>query len=171
MGTGCGGLSGLGIYAARPLLPRAQRSRPSRTARSPPSPSSSRAGGPARTADHLRRGFSEAGYHFYIRKNGDIKSLRPVEKPGAHARGYNANSLGVCYEGGLDVNGRPADTRTLRQKEAMHRLVADLLQSYPEARVVGHRDLSPDRNYNGIVDPWERMKECPCFEVKAEAWE
>jgi N-acetylmuramoyl-L-alanine amidase len=37
--------------------------------------------------------------------------------------------------------------------------------------VVGHRDLSPDKNYNGIVDPWERTKECPCFEVKAEAWE
>ena len=49
--------------------------------------------------------------------------------------------------------------------------VANLLQSYPEARVVGHRDLSPDKNYNGIVDPWERTKECPCFEVKAEAWE
>ena len=64
------------------------------------------------------------------------------------------------------MNGRPADTRTLRQKEAMHRLVANLLQSYPEARVVGHRDLSPDKNYNGIVDPWERTKECPCFEVK-----
>lgn len=87
------------------------------------------------------------------------------------AQVYNANSLGVCYEGGLDVNGGPADTRTLRQKEAMHRLVANLLQSYPEARVVGHRDLSPDKNYNGIVDPWERTKECPCFEVKAEAWE
>lgn len=94
--------------------------------------------------------------------------MRSEDVPGAHARGYNANSLGVCYEGGLDVNGRPADTRTLRQKEAMHRLVANLLQSYPEARVVGHRDLSPDKNYNGIVDPWERTKECPCFEVKAE---
>ena len=69
------------------------------------------------------------------------------------------------------AHGRPADTRTLRQKEAMHRLIANLLQSYPEARVVGHRDLSPDKNYNGIVDPWERTKECPCFEVKAEAWE
>ena len=98
-------------------------------------------------------------------------AIFPDSDYGAHACGYNANSLGVCYEGGLDVNGRPADTRTLRQKEAMHRLVANLLQSYPEARVVGHRDLSPDKNYNGIVDPWERTKECPCFEVKAEAWE
>ncbi len=57
-----------------------------------------------------------------------------------------------------------------RQKEAMHRLVSELLQRYPDAKVVGHRDLSPDTNYNGIVDPWERIKECPCFEVKAETW-
>jgi len=50
--------------------------------------------------DHLRRGFSGAGYHYYIRKDGSIKSLRPVDKSGAHARGYNAHSIGVCYEGG-----------------------------------------------------------------------
>lgn len=55
-----------------------------------------------------------------------------------------------------------------RQKEALHRLVHELLQRYPEAKVVGHRDLSPDTNYNGIVDPWERIKECPCFEVIGE---
>ncbi|MEO4805671.1 N-acetylmuramoyl-L-alanine amidase, partial [Bacteroides thetaiotaomicron] len=46
--------------------------------------------------------------------------------------------------------------------------VHELLQRYPEAKVVGHRDLSPDTNYNGIVDPWERIKECPCFEVIGE---
>ena len=61
------------------------------------------------TTDHLRRGFSGAGYHFYIRKNGDIKSLRPLSLPGAHVRGWNAGSIGVCYEGGLDECGRPAD--------------------------------------------------------------
>ena len=87
---------------------------------------------------------------------------------GAHARGYNAISLGVCYEGGLDENGKAADTRTPRQKEALYHLVKELLQRYPEAKVVGHRDLSPDTNYNGIVDPWERIKECPCFEVSDE---
>ena len=68
------------------------------------------------TTDHLRRGFSGAGYHFYIRKNGDIKSLRPLSMPGAHVRGWNAGSIGVCYEGGLDECGRPADTRTLFPK-------------------------------------------------------
>ena len=108
---------------------------------------------------HRYRGFSSWGYHYYIRKSGQVELMRPEDVPGAHARGYNANSLGVCYEGGLDVNGRPADTRTLRQKEAMHRLVAEF------RKVNGQKQM---KNYNGIVDPWERMKECPCFDVNAE---
>ena len=114
------------------------------------------------------RGFSCWGYHYYVRKSGQIEPMRDEDMVGAHARGYNSISLGVCFEGGLDANGKPADTRTPRQKEALHRLVRELLQRYPEAKVVGHRDLSPDTNYNGIVDPWERIKECPCFEVIEE---
>lgn len=50
---------------------------------------------------HRRRGMNGPGYHFYIRKNGDIKTTRPIEKIGAHARGYNAQSIGICYEGGI----------------------------------------------------------------------
>lgn len=117
---------------------------------------------------HRFRGFSCWGYHYYVRKSGQIEPMRDEDTVGAHARGYNSISLGVCFEGGLDANGKPADTRTPRQKEALHRLVGELLQRYPEAKVVGHRDLSPDTNYNGIVDPWERIKECPCFEVIEE---
>lgn len=59
---------------------------------------------------HRRRGFDGAGYHFYIRKNGKIVTTRPVERIGAHAKGFNAHSIGICYEGGLDCNGRPKDT-------------------------------------------------------------
>lgn len=62
---------------------------------------------------HRRRGFNGAGYHFYIRKNGDIKSTRPIEKVGAHAKGFNRESIGICYEGGLDSKGRPKDTRPM----------------------------------------------------------
>lgn len=121
-------------------------------------------------AAHKVRGFSSWGYHFYIRKNGKVEPMRPLDETGAHARGYNARSIGVCYEGGLDVNGRTADTRTLPQRIAMHALVSRLLSEHPEAEVLGHRDLSPDKNYNGIVDSWERTKECPCFEVRDEQW-
>ena len=60
---------------------------------------------------HRRRGMNGPGYHFYIRKNGDIKTTRPIEKIGAHARGYNAQSIGICYEGGVSERGRPADAR------------------------------------------------------------
>lgn len=117
------------------------------------------------TADHLQRGFSEAGYHFYIRKNGDIKSLRPVEKVGAHVYGYNANSIGICYEGGLDEQGHPADTRTSYQKHSLRVLVLTLLKDYPGSRVCGHRDLSPDLNHDGKIEPREWIKQCPCFEA------
>ena len=119
---------------------------------------------------HLQRGFKCIGYHFYITRDGELHHCRPVSEPGAHVRGFNRHSIGICYEGGLDEDGKAADTRTSRQKESLHRLVRELLQRYPDAKVVGHRDLSPDTNYNGIVDPWERIKECPCFEVKAETW-
>ena len=89
--------------------------------------------------DHLCRGFSGAGYHFYIRKNGDIKSLRPIEEPGVHVKGHNTNSIGICYECGLYENGRPADTRTDFQKHSLRVLVMLLLRDYPGSKVVGHR--------------------------------
>jgi N-acetylmuramoyl-L-alanine amidase len=122
-------------------------------------------------AAHKVRGFSSWGYHFYIRKSGRVETMRPLDEVGAHARGYNAKSIGICYEGGLDTNGKPADTRTMSQQIALHSLASRLLKEFPGSRVVGHRDLSPDKNYNGIIDPWERVKECPCFSVLEEVWE
>mgnify|MGYP002541845993 CR=1 FL=1 len=114
---------------------------------------------------HRNRGFDGAGYHFYIRKNGYIKGTRPIEKIGAHAKGYNAHSIGICYEGGLDVNGAPKDTRTEWQKHSLRVLVLALLKDFPGARVCGHRDLSPDLNGNGEIEPEEWIKQCPCFDV------
>lgn len=122
------------------------------------------------TTDHLRRGFSGACYHFYIRKNGDIKTMRPVGRIGAHARGCNARSIGICYEGGLDEKGRPADTRTGWQRHSLRVLVRTLLLDYPGCRICGHRDLSPDLNGNGEIEPEEWVKQCPCFEVSKEQW-
>ena len=120
---------------------------------------------------HRHRGFNGAGYHFYIRKNGGIKNTRPLEKPGAHALGYNAHSIGICYEGGLDVRYRPADTRTEWQKHSLRVLIRTLLMDYPGCRVCGHRDLSPDRNGDGRISPEEWVKECPCFEVTSQLYE
>lgn len=117
------------------------------------------------TIDHLRRGFSGAGYHYYIRRNGDIKTLRPLERSGAHAKGHNAHSVGICYEGGLDERGYPADTRTDFQKHSLRVLVMLLLRDYPGSRLCGHRDLSPDLNRNGEIEPEEWIKACPCFDA------
>ncbi|HJD75291.1 MAG TPA: N-acetylmuramoyl-L-alanine amidase [Bacteroides reticulotermitis] len=93
---------------------------------------------------------------------------RPIERIGAHARGWNANSIGICYEGGLDCGGRPADTRTPEQRTSLRLLVGQLLTQFPGSRVCGHRDLSPDLNRNGEVEPEEWIKACPCFDVQAE---
>jgi len=121
-------------------------------------------------AAHRLRGMDGIGYHFYIRRNGDIKSTRPLEKAGAHARGYNAHSIGICYEGGLDAHGLAKDTRTTWQRHSLRVLVRVLLSDYPGARVVGHRDLSPDLNGDGEIEPMEWTKQCPCFDVKKEKW-
>lgn len=118
---------------------------------------------------HRQRGFNGCGYHYYIERDGKINSMRPSEKVGAHARGYNAHSLGICYEGGLDKNGRAADTRTERQKVSLRALVKVLRQLYPTInRVVGHRDLSADRNGDGVITPDVWTKQCPCFDVASE---
>ena len=93
---------------------------------------------------------------------------RPIERIGAHVKGFNACSIGICYEGGLDCHGRPADTRTPEQRATLHLLVHQLLETFPGSRVCGHRDLSPDRNGNGEIEPEEWIKQCPCFEVAKE---
>ena len=119
-------------------------------------------------AAHRARGFQGAGYHFYIRKDGRIVNTRAVELPGAHARGHNTASIGVCYEGGLDTEGRAKDTRTVAQKESLTTLLHELQRDYPGSVVCGHRDLSPDLNGNGRIEPHERLKECPCYSVNDE---
>ena len=103
--------------------------------------------------DHRNQGFADIGYHYYITRDGVVHAGRPLYTEGAHAQGYNRYSIGICYEGGLDIRGRPADTRTPQQKDTLHRLLQRLKEDYPQARVVGHRDLPGVR------------KACPCFEV------
>ena len=71
---------------------------------------------------------------------------------GAHCVGHNAHSIGVCYEGGLDIRGRPADTRTEAQRCSLRKLIEQLHAAYPKALIVGHHDLNP-------------MKDCPCFDA------
>ena len=94
------------------------------------------------TTEHLHRGFSGAGYHYYIRKDGDIISLCPIEKPGINAKGYSENCIEICYEGGLNEFGHPADTRTPFQKHSLRVLIMLLLRDYPGFSVCGNRNLA-----------------------------
>lgn len=117
---------------------------------------------------HRARGFRKIGYHFLILLDGEIRKGREITETGAHVAGSNANSIGICYVGGLDANGKPKDTRTEQQKAALYYLLQQLREQFPKAQILGHRDFSPDLNGNGIIEPWEWMKACPCFDAKAE---
>lgn len=118
---------------------------------------------------HRQRGFSKIGYHFVVYRDGSIHNGRSIEEIGAHVKGYNANSIGICYIGGLTADGKSAkDTRTPQQKEALRELITKLKKQFPNAKVCGHRDLSPDKNHDGIIEPYEWMKQCPSFDAIPE---
>ena len=120
-------------------------------------------------ADHIsHRGWRDIGYHYYVELDGSVHIGRPEGLQGAHCRGHNHRSIGVCYEGGLSRYGNPMDTRTEAQKAALWLLLQDLHRRHPHAMIVGHRDLSPDRNGDGRITPDEYVKLCPCFDARRE---
>ncbi|GMT38534.1 N-acetylmuramoyl-L-alanine amidase [Helicobacter bizzozeronii] len=100
---------------------------------------------------HKEKGWKCVGYHYVIKLDGTLEKGRGVEEIGAHCRGHNKDSIGICYIGGL-VGGRAVDTRTQAQKEALKDLCLVLKKQYPKAEFYGHRDF-------------ESGKECPCFDV------
>lgn len=104
---------------------------------------------------HLQRGFRDIGYHYVVRLDGTVETGRPVKAVGAHCLGHNAWSIGVCYVGGCEEDGKtPADTRTVAQKEALVMLIRELCRRYPGATVHGHREFA--------------AKACPCFDAREE---
>ncbi len=124
---------------------------------------------------HVQRGYQCIGYNYVIRLDGTIEQGRSLTIDGAHCNSkgfsgvsYNKHSVGICYVGGLDANGKPADTRTPAQKEALRKLIADIVEVEPIKEILGHRDTSPDLDGDGIVEPHEWIKMCPCFDAGAE---
>jgi len=107
---------------------------------------------------HHNRGYKfGVGYHYVIRRDGSIEAGRPEWMVGAHCVNHNKYSIGVCYEGGLDARGQPADTRTAAQKATLRQLLTDLHRRYPRASIVGHHDLNP-------------QKDCPCIKDVAREY-
>ena len=117
---------------------------------------------------HKQRGWSGIGYHYVIDIYGNLEKGRPENRIGAHVKGYNRNSIGVVYVGGLNKNLAPKDTRTNAQKEALKTLLKSLKTRYPKAKILGHRDFSKDLNGNGFLEPFEFIKTCPCYDAKTE---
>jgi hypothetical protein len=99
------------------------------------------------------------GYHFVIGTDGSLMTGRHLDEIGAHARGYNERSLGICMAG--------TDKFTAAQWQTLRQLMLELYSSIsiPSLSVVGHRDLSVDLNGDGVIEPQEWMKECPGFDV------
>lgn len=103
---------------------------------------------------HLERGFNDIGYHYVVLLDGKVEVGRPEIKVGAHCLGHNNHSIGICYIGGLDANGKSKDTRTPEQKESLLILLKELKKKYPKATIHGHREFA--------------NKDCPCFDAKNE---
>ena len=119
-------------------------------------------------AEFRMKGWKNPGYHYVVDADGVTHQLLSVEKVSNGVRGFNAHSINVAYLGGIDAKGRPVDNRTEAQKIELRELLQVLHKQFPKAKIMGHRDISPDVNHNGKVDPNERIKECPCFDALTE---
>lgn len=109
-------------------------------------------------------GWKTYGYHYLIAADGTVENLVDESKPTNGVKGYNANSIHVCYKGGF--GGK--DTRTVHQKDALAVLLKHIKTKYPKAKIKGHRDFSPDLNGDGKITPNEWVKLCPCFDASKE---
>jgi len=104
---------------------------------------------------HLARGFNDIGYHFYIDLYGEIHKGRDISKIGAHCKGHNRNSIGLCYCGGVEADGKtPKDTRNTEQKDALLCVLRTLKAMYPNAVIHSHNDFA--------------NKACPSFNATKE---
>lgn len=104
---------------------------------------------------HIERDWIDIGYHYVIRRDGEIEKGRDVMQAGAHAKGHNFSSIGVCLIGGINEDHEPDDNYTLKQYNSLIQLVKFLEMTFNTSELLGHRDL------DGVT------KACPCFDVRA----
>lgn len=106
---------------------------------------------------HRVKGWQGIGYHYVVELDGRLAVGRPESQIGAHVAGSNAKSIGICMVG--------MDRFTDEQWMTLRELLQDLEERYPGAAVWGHRDYSPDKDGDGLVEEWEWFKTCPGFDV------
>jgi len=100
---------------------------------------------------HLERGWSDIGYHYVIRRDGGVEIGRDIRRPGAHARGHNSRSIGICLVGGMSPSGDPVANYTDDQMDSLFFVIGILIETINPMRVIGHNEVS--------------KKPCPCFNV------
>lgn len=99
-------------------------------------------------------GWNDVGYHYVIKLDGEIQKGRDIEKIGAHTKGYNKDSIGICYIGGINKEDEPEDTRTDKQKASIWLLIDRIRKRFGNIPVYGHKDFA--------------RKSCPCFDAQKE---
>lgn len=103
---------------------------------------------------HRQRGFNGISYHYVVGLDGKVHTGRPITQAGAHCRGHNHDSIGVCYIGGCDHTMHPKDTRTAAQRASLRQIVTELRRQFPGATVHGHCEFA--------------AKACPSFDVERD---
>lgn len=124
------------------------------------------AGSQRQTIDDLkeefrRKGWQHPGYHYVIDINGGVHQLLAIEEVSNGVQGYNSTAINIAYIGGIDSHGKPIDNRTPAQKDAMVLLLHKLKQRFPDAQIMGHRDI-----WGSDSRKWKKM--CPCFNAMEE---
>ena len=92
-------------------------------------------------------GWSDIGYHHFIKFDGSVHHCRPVKYQGAHCKAVNDKSLAICLEGGH----KGVNNFTTIQKRMLRLLIDEIKSTYPNAAVVGHNHFDD--------------KACPSFDV------
>ena len=99
------------------------------------------------------RGWSDIGYHYVIHLDGSVSQGRPLDRSGAHTKGHNKDSIGICYIGGLDADKKPKDTMNPEQNTAFRMLVLGIRTLFGnDITIHGHNEFA--------------NKACPSFIVK-----
>ncbi|MBX7204154.1 MAG: N-acetylmuramoyl-L-alanine amidase [Bacteroidia bacterium] len=123
---------------------------------------------PQLIAGFRSNGWKNNGYHIVVDGSGARHNITPLEQIANGVQGHNAKSVHVSYMGGKIVKGKGVDTRTDAQKAQLLSILRELRAKFPKAKIVGHRDFSPDKNGNGVIESFEWIKVCPCFDANKE---
>lgn len=121
-------------------------------------------------------GWKIGGYHRWVDYDGSITKVHPLSIVTNGVFGFNQNTVHISYRGGVEKSNvhKAKDTRTEVQKAGIKNAIFEVLeelkkyQDVSDIEIWGHRDFSPDQNGNGVIEPWERIKECPSFDAIPE---